>query len=208
MFSPTLNTALIAGLELTVNKALTLDPATTKALARLTDHVYLFRCTKPALDLYLIPQKNSVRLCSVYPHQADTSITGTAEDFLQLVTTDNPTNILVNSSIELHGDSDALIALQKIANNLDLDWESVFTDAFGDVVGHQLANTVRSANSFFQQTAKNIRNQVKDYIEHESELLPSNGEAQALYDDIDHLTLRIDRLEAKMNQLDSGRKLS
>jgi len=207
MFSPTLNTALIAGLEIAVNKALTLDPASVNALTALQGHVFLFSCLKPKLTIYLIAQDNGMRLCGIYPHQADTSITGTAEDFLQLVTTDNPTNALINGSIELHGDSDALIALQKIANHIDLDWESLFTDKLGDVAGHQLANGIRAASTFFKQSADNVRDQIKDYIQYESDILPASHEAQQLYNDVDKLSLRLDRLEARIKQLSNRSSL-
>lgn len=201
IISPTLHTAAIGGLELAINKALALDPATAGKLARLDGHVFQLECTSPSLSLYLIPGKNDVRLCGIYEGDADTALKGSASAFTTLATSPDPANTLINGELELHGNSQALIELQQIGKQLDLDWEAPLTQLFGDVVGHQLGRGLRRGFRFANQALKNLRRQFDDYLVEESDLMPPRWEAEQFFNDVDQLNLRTERIEARIQKL-------
>lgn len=201
MISQTLHTAVIAGLETAINGALRLDPATRLKLQQLNQHVFLLHCQAPELSLYLIPTIDEVRLCGYYDGDADTTLTGKINDFAELATSGDPANTLINGQLELHGDSQALITLQKILRQLDLDWEAPLADLFGDVAGHQLGRSLRQGFGFGLQTLRGIKRQVDDYIVEESELLPPRWQADQFFNEVDQLTMRSERLEAQLQKL-------
>lgn len=201
VISQTLHTAVIAGLETAINGALRLDPATRLKLQQLDQHVFLLHCQAPELSLYLIPTADEVRLCGYYDGDADTTLTGKVNDFAELAMSGDPANTLINGKLELHGDSQALITLQKILRQLDLDWEAPLADLFGDVVGHHLGSSLRRGFGFGLQTLRGLKRQVDDYIVEESELLPPRWQVDQFFNEVDQLAMRSERLEAQLHKL-------
>jgi ubiquinone biosynthesis protein UbiJ len=160
VISNTLHTAAIAALETVINAALKLDPSTLNKLAEQQNHVFLLHCSAPELSLYLIPGDGDIRLCGFYDGKADTALTGSFTEFTKLATAADPASALINGDLELHGDSQALINLQKILKQLDIDWEAPLANIFGDVMGHQLGRNIRQGVRFGLQALHGIKRQV------------------------------------------------
>lgn len=200
LIRPTLHTAGLTGLEALINQTLKLDPASRQRLARLAGHVFLLHCTAPNIAIYLIPGAEGVSLQGVYPAEADTRLSGTASEFTKLLAADDPASALINGNLQLHGDSQALIELQKIAGDLDIDWEAPLADLFGDVIGHQLGRGLRAGFQWGWQALRNVRRQFDDYLMEESELLAPRWQVENFCNDVDQLALRTERLEARLNK--------
>lgn len=201
IISNTLHTAAIAGIEAAINKALQLDPSTRNRLNALQDHVFLLHCTAPELSLYVIPGSNEVRLCGIYHDEADTSLTGSAQEFAKLATANDPASALINGDLELHGDSQALIALQKILKQLDVDWEAPIAEVFGDVVGHQMGRGLRQGMRFGLQALRGFKRQVDDFLVEESDLIPPRWKTDLFFNEVDQLAIRTERLQAQLEKL-------
>lgn len=198
MISNTLHTAALSGLEIAANKALQLDPATQTKLTELNDHVFLLHCSQPEFSIYLIPSHSEIRLCGIFTGNADTTLTGSASEFAKLATAADPASALINGELELHGDSQALISLQKIIKQLDLDWEAPLTDTLGDVVGHSISQGLRHSFSFGKQALQGLKRQVDEFIVEESELVPPRWQVDNFFNDVDQLTMRTERLQARL----------
>ena len=201
LISNTLHTAGVGALEVAINAALKLDPATLNKLAGLENHVFLLHCNSPELSLYLIPGNGDIRLCGFYEGAADTSLTGSLNEFIKLATAADPASALINGELELQGDSQALIDLQKILQQLDIDWEAPLANIFGDVIGHQLGRNIRQSFRFGLQALQGIKRQVDEYIVEESDLVPPRWQAEHFLKDIDQLTIDTDRLGAQIEKL-------
>ena len=77
---PTLHTAALAALEAAANRALALSPTGSATMAPLEDCVFAFHCTAPALDCYLYPGADGVRLAGVHQGPVTSRLTGTAAE--------------------------------------------------------------------------------------------------------------------------------
>ena len=198
--NPTLHTAAIAALETLINKALLLDLSTKNRLGSLENHVFLLHCVDPELRLYVIPGNGDVRLCGFFEGEANTSLTGNFGEFLKLAKADDPANALINGNLELHGDSHALMTLQGIVKNLELDWELPLSKLFGDVVGHQLGRGLRHSFRFGSQAIKRIKRQLDDFLVEESGLIAPNWQIEKFFRDVEQLSLRTERVEAKLKK--------
>jgi ubiquinone biosynthesis protein UbiJ len=196
----TFHTAAIAALETLVNKALLLDLSTKNSLTSLENHVFLFHCNDPELSLYVIPGYNEIRLCGFFEGEANTSLTGSFGEFINLAKADDPANALINGNLELHGDSNALMTLQTIAKNLEIDWELPLSRLFGNVIGHQLGRGLRQSFRFGSQAIKGIKRQLDDFLVEESDLIAPNWQIEKFFRDIDQLALRTERVEAKLKK--------
>jgi ubiquinone biosynthesis protein UbiJ len=201
IISNTLHTAAIAGLETSINAALKLDPSTLAKLQTLKDHVFSLHCTAPKLSLFMIPGDNEIRLCGLFEGKADTTLTGSAKEFAKLATASDPAATLINGKLELHGDSQALLALQKILSELELDWEAPLADIFGDIVAHQIGKGLRQGLHFGRQAAQGFKRQLNDYLLEESDLLAPRWQAENFFNAVDQLSRRSDRLDAQLQKL-------
>lgn len=201
IISPTLHTAGLAAAESLINQLLRLDPAGLHQLAALDSHVFHLQCTDPALDVYVIPQLDGIRLCGIFDGPPDTTLSGSAAELFKLAAADDPANALINGKLNLQGNSQALIELQKILNGLDLDWEAPLASLFGDVLGHQIGRSLRGGQRFFRDALRSAKRQFDDYLHFESDLLPAHWQLEQFYQDVDQLHQRSERLQARITRL-------
>jgi ubiquinone biosynthesis protein UbiJ len=199
--SPTLKTAGLAALEQAVNRALALAPAGQAELSQLAGQVFALHCTAPALDVYLQPTGDGVRLMGHYDGETTTSLRGEASDFAELATADDPAATLINGGLEVGGDSAPLLRLQQIVSRLDVDWEAPLVDTFGDVAGHQLAQTLRGAAGWGRQAGASLTRQLSEFIHEEARLAPPRLELEDFYQDVGKLSERVERLQSRAERL-------
>lgn len=198
--SITVRTAALAALEAGVNRALSLDPASRKALDALNDSVFLIDCTEPETSVYLHIGEE-IRISSVYDGDTVTAIRGTANDFLELLLSDDPASTLINGGIALQGSSAPLLELQKVLRQLDVDWEAPIAELFGDVVAHHIGRRVRSLGRWGKEAAPRLQRQLQEYIFEEGRLSPGRDEYEDFLGGLSNLTNDIDRLEARIARL-------
>ena len=163
--------------------------------------MFALHCTAPAVDIYLQPQGNNVRLMGMYDGPITTSIRGEASNFASLATASDPAAALINGNLELHGDSAPLIELQRVLSQLDVDWEAPLVGALGDVAGHQLAEMLRNAFAWGKQASASFGRQLEEFIHEEARLSPPRLELEDFYRDVQALSLRIERLESRSARL-------
>jgi len=201
MPAPTLHTAALAALETAANGALALSPHGGEALASLEDCVFAFHCTAPALDCYLCPGADGVRLTGYHQGPVTTRLTGTASDFAELAQADDPAATLVNGGLTMEGDSAPLLELQRLLATLEIDWEAPLVEALGDVAGHQLAQLLRQAFAWGRQASGSLGRQLGEYLQEEARLSPPRLEVEDFYRDVRELGLRVNRLESRARRL-------
>jgi len=198
---PTLHTAALAALEKAANSALALSPRGAEGLAPLADCVFAFHCTAPALDCYLCPGVDGVRLTGYHEGPVTTRLTGTASDFAELAQASDPAATLVNGGLTMEGDSAPLLELQRLLATLEIDWEAPLVDTLGDVAGHQLAQLLRQAFAWGKQASASLSRQLGEYLQEEARLSPPRLEVEDFYRDVHELNLRVDRLESRTRRL-------
>jgi ubiquinone biosynthesis protein UbiJ len=120
---------------------------------------------------------------------------------LGLATADDPAATLINSNLEIIGNSAPLIALQQIITHMDIDWEAPLVNLLGDVAGHQLAQMLRSVFGWGQGAGKSLRRQLSEFILEEGRLSPPKAELEYFYSEVQSLSLRVDRLQSRLARL-------
>lgn len=201
VIDPALHTAAVATLERAVNQALELSSASREELDALADCVFALHCTAPPLDVYLQPGSGRIRLMGIYDGPVTTSVRGSASDFAELTTAEDPTAALINGALELSGDSAPLIELQKIISGLKIDWEAPLVNVLGDVAGHQLAQLLRGAYSWGRQASTGLGRQLEEFIHEEARLSPPRLELEDFYRDVQQLGLQVERLQSRTQRL-------
>lgn len=214
---PTLKGVGLAALETAINTALKLDAASLAKLSALAGDVFHLECTNPELDIYLLPQTDRVQLAAQWEGNVTAGLTGTREDYIELLKSKDPAATLINGNMRVIGDSKALLRLRDIAADLELDWEAPLTRAFGDIIGHQVARSLRFGSRLFIDAASSLQRQVSDYMQEENPWLTKRWQFEQFKQEITEIDSRTSKLtqraeklrqsfEAKKSSLSSSQK--
>ncbi len=196
---PTVTTASLAALEAMVNTALNYDPGSRLALEKLSGQVLAVESTAPAFEMYIAPGPGGLRLMGVCGEAITTRLRGPLPALLHLAVADTTT--LADSGVEVLGSTGLLTDLQRVARNLDLDWEEALTQLLGDVLGHQVAEHLRLRFHWLGGRLSSAQRLLSEYLTEELAALPARQELEAFSSRVDELRLGTDRLAARLDQL-------
>ncbi len=207
---PAVVTGVLAAIESALAQALELAPASRRDLEELAGTVLAIDCTAPAVEVFItVGESGQLKLSSYSEAKAVTRVRGSLEDFAALAAAEDPAATLINSNLEIVGNTAPLLALQQLVTKMDLDWEAPLVDALGDVAGHQLAQMLRGLFSWGQAAHTSLRRQLSEFILEEGRLSPPAAELERFYRDVEKLGLRVDRLQSRLQRLarkiDAGR---
>jgi ubiquinone biosynthesis protein UbiJ len=195
----TLKAGLLMALESAVNNSLAYDPATQQGLLTLDGKVLHIASTIPAQSVYVLFVGSHVELWSLFEGVADTTLSGTASAFLSLWRARSKTTALSDSGVILAGDTMLLQELQKISATIDIDWEALVAEHTGDVIAHQLGRVARGASYWLRGARQEAERLMSEFLQFESNTVPSRHEVQGFCREVDDLQLRMDRLQARID---------
>ncbi|HOY23913.1 MAG TPA: hypothetical protein PK002_12220 [Cellvibrio sp.] len=196
---PMLSTAALASAEKVVNTALAYDPASSIALAELSPQVLAVHISAPDFKIFVVPCVDGIELHGHYEGEITTQLEGTLPALLSLMKSDRLN--LKDSGVQLFGSTSFLAELQKILKNLDIDWEEMLSQVFGDIIGHQGAEHIRSKMSWTKDRVSNIQRLTSEFLTEELRVLPSKPELAFFNAQVDELKLGADRVTARIEQV-------
>lgn len=180
-----------------VNRLLTLDPHSQQQLAQLQGHWIAIK--NPVTDLYIQFTATGIHLA----HQCDTAVAATIEgslvDLLRFAQADEP---MIGQGVQLSGDVALLQRLQRIAQQLDLDWDGWLARWLGDVPTHYLSQGAKASQQWLTQFEQRMAQNLNEYLHEEQRLLPSAIELENFYHKIDELRDDSERLLQRMSLLE------
>jgi len=207
MPGPTLMSAVTAVLERGLNRALSLDPAGRQALMEALTGPVQFTVEAPLnLTLALVPATSRVQVVSQPPQSPALELVGRPLAFAALATGDD--QVFSQNRIRVVGDMALAHQFQRAIDQLDPDWEAAIAEYLGDVPAHFVGQRLRGAAKWSQQAFRSLNANVEEYIHEESRSLPGRRELEATFEDIDQLSLRAERLDARIRQLEPGNESS
>ena len=105
----------------------------------------------------------------------------------------------------MSGDAELARRLQTLANRFDPDWQQPFVAVFGDIIGVQIANAVRSALRQMRDLGGSLAQNTAEFVTEESRDVVPRAELNAFHDDVDALRDDVERLQAKVDRLRGGK---
>lgn len=196
---PMLSTAALASAEKIINAALAYDPASRIALEQLAPQVLAIHITSPDVKIYLVPTPDGVNLRGHYEGDVTTQLQGTLPALISLIKSDRLN--FKDSGVQLFGSTSFLADLQKILQNLEIDWEEMLSQIFGDIIGHQSAELIRGKMSWAKDRANNIQRLTSEFLTEELRVLPNQPELAFFNAQVDELKLGADRVAARIDQI-------
>ncbi|MDO6441302.1 SCP2 domain-containing protein [Marinobacter sp. 2_MG-2023] len=199
---PTLLAAITAIIERALNQALELDPAGQKALLAALEGPVQFRMTDPLLLTFSLHRTgNQVQVRSQPVDQPALEISGKPLAFAALATGDN--RVFTEKRLDVVGDTNLAHQFQRALDQLNPDWEAAMARHIGDMPAHFIGKRIRNSVSWSRQAFTTLNANIEEYVHEESRALPGRRELEATFEDIDSLSLRTERLEARVNQIES-----
>ena len=195
-------------LETALNHALTLDPDTQAALLPLEGRRIQLRIDAPALAMDIIVGGGQLQVGPASEVlDADLAVRSTLGGLLSQLPFFRRDDAAPVGKLHVSGDADLARRLQTLATRFDPDWSLPFTRVFGDVIGVQVANTVRAGLQQARIVAGNVAESAAEYVTEESRDVVGRAELNAFHDDVDavrddveRLAVRVGRLAARVEQ--------
>lgn len=188
-------------LEDLLNNYLHMDPASEKRLEELAGK-NLKLSIKPITVFFAFKKQKIQLLEDIDNQKIDATLEGYPLAFLQLhFSKKDQIPSLFKQDLTVSGDLDFGQEVRDLFSNLDIDWEEQLSKLTGDIVAHQFANIIKSSITNVEQVSSSLQQSFTEYLQEEIKVLPCKEELEDFFDDIDRLRLRVDRLQAKLDQL-------
>lgn len=188
-------------LEIALNRLLALDPDTQADLAKLEGRRISLALEAPALALEISVRQGKLEVGPVQSEEADLGIRASLSGALSQLPFLRPANAAPVGKVRINGDAELARTLQQLAKGFDPDWKRPFVDAFGTIIGPQVARGLREAFQASATLAKKFAHDATDFVTEESRDVLGKAELAAFHDDVDTLRDDAERLIARVEKL-------
>lgn len=198
--------ALILPVEAAINHVLKSDPASLAKLAEFngkTLAVSIAGTLTGTLRGTLRVLSDGISISLVNDTEPDVLLTGTSKDFLNLAKAENKASELINSDIQFNGDVDLALAITRILQGLDIDFEAMIAPLTGGLVAHQIGSAFRGLLKWGKSTGKTYASMGQDYLLDEAKLVAPKPLIDTFGKEVDNLKLATDRLTARLQRIES-----
>jgi len=188
---------LAAAVEQAIRQAIELDDNAPKRLASLEDKLIRLELKGLGIDLYFRGREASLGVSAEDDSSADTTISGTPVALLVMTV---PDWRAPSSGVRIEGDAGTAQAFEKLLKQIDPDWEAMFVERFGPVVGHQLWRMLTDARAGARHVSRTAADQTAHFLREESGLLVTREEVDEFVHEVDELREAADRLQAQLGR--------
>lgn len=200
MISPSIDSALCASIEGSLNAVLKHDPALLIALTKF-DGKRIRIQSDDWLILVVTVSPHGIQLSLQDDSECDTTIFGSISELLAVATASDKADALMNGDIDISGSSALVLDLAKIMQQMDIDWEALISPLTGGIVAHQIGKGFRSLIKWGQDSGQTLATSSKEYLEDEIQLLVPKPLAEHFTSQVSDLRLATDRAEARLQQI-------
>lgn len=200
MISPSIDSALCASLESSLNALLQHDPALLQALGKF-DRKRIRIQSSDWFIMVVTIQPEGFHFSLQDEDECDTTIFGSISELLSVALTSDKADALMNGDIDISGSSALVLDLAKIIQQMDIDWEALLSPVTGGLVAHQIGKGFRSLIKWGKDSGQTLASSSKEYLEDEIHLLVPKPLAEHFSEQVADLRLATDRAEARLEHL-------
>ena len=193
-------------LEGLLNRAVALDPDTQARIAALDGRAVTLDLAGaasamrgPALRIEV--KGDRLQVGPAFEGASALHVAATPGSLLALALARARDGELPPGKLEIAGDAELARRLEQIATRFAPDLDEAFARAFGDVIGFQLARSLRRALAWSQRSARSFARDAAEFLTEEGRDLVARAELDTFLDEVDVLRDRGDRLAARVARL-------
>lgn len=174
---------------------------------RLDGTTIAVRVRNTALAMYYRVDDEVISLASESAAEPDVVISGSLLTLARMLLpggTSFGEAALRDGSLDLSGDAEIAEAFRRLLDYAKPDIEEELSAFVGDAASHQLGELARGIGRWSEGARATIHENIREYLQEESRSLPSRYEVERFTRKVDALRDDVERLEARLNRLDSG----
>lgn len=190
---------LLSQLETLAQKVIEYSPATRLRLQALSGRIAHVALTVPRLDVFVEFVDDSVRLTQYCELPVTVKIEGSAPALLRQLL--QPGQFRAGGGVSVEGDITLAQTLSQLARQLDFDWEELLAEHVGDVVAHQIGQTLRWGAGFLGAFARKALHDGRRFLVSEQPMLVERPDFERFGNAVHALRQDYDRLEARVARL-------
>lgn len=196
----TTTSTLAATLESALDLYLKRDSSALKRSSKMAGKCVAIALSGTGITLYFLPDGDGVQVLGEYEGDIDTLLTGSPLGFARLGL-DSREDALFQGAVQIEGDTGIGQQFQDIFVGGDWDWEEQLSHFTGDIIAHQAGNLVRHTQRFLKDSGNTFADNSSEYLQEETQLLPTRVEISYFLEDVDKLRADTDRLSARVDRL-------
>lgn len=192
----------LKALQLAINQAMSMDEQMPIKLRALSGKVLEMIIAPLDVRFFIQFKDEKMLLLDRYEGHADTIIHSNPIGLIRLsLLPASKARSLFNDKVRISGDIELGQQVKKLFDEMDIDWEGHLAHFTGDVVAHQIGSFVRKGMDFKKHFSESMSQNVTEYLQEELRVFPTRNELDDFFNDIDELSLSVERLQAHINQL-------
>jgi ubiquinone biosynthesis protein UbiJ len=168
---------------------------------KLDDTVVAVRVRNTALAVWFIIQDGVLELTTDHDGEPDVLISGSLLTLARM-SGDAGLEALRDGSLELTGDAHKAERFQRLLAFAKPDVEEEFSSVVGDAAAHRLGQLARGLGEWGRDARSTMGANIREYLQEESRDVPSRYEMEGFAADVGTLRDDVDRLEARIRQLE------
>ncbi|CCK77482.1 MAG: SCP2 sterol-binding domain-containing protein [Oleispira antarctica] len=200
MISPSIDSALCASIERSLNAVLKHDPALLVALTKFEGKRIRIQ-SDDWLILVITICSHGLQLSLQDDSECDTTIFGSISELLAVAVANDKADALMNGDVDISGSSALVLDLAKIMQQMDIDWEALISPMTGGIIAHQIGKGFRSLLKWSKDSGQTFTTSSKEYLEDEVQLLVPKPLADHFASEVGELRLATDRAEARLEHV-------
>ncbi len=193
--------AALAALEAVLNRYIALDPEGAARLARLQGRLICIELEGFGARIYVLPGASDLQLFGAYEGEPDCLMRGSPLALARMGLAERKEDGLFAGEVQVEGDTGLAQEFGAFLSGLSVDWEEQFSRLVGDPVAHGVGEGLRSAGRWGRASADTLTQDLKEYLQEEARILPTQYEVQTFLDRVDTVRDDVERLAARIERL-------
>lgn len=184
-----------------INRQIRAKTPARELCEELEGRVIALRVTDTALAAYLVAEDGTILISGEHASDPDVVMSGS---LLTLARLAGPAgeDLLRDGEVDISGDALVAQSFRKLLRYGQPDLEEELSGVIGDVAAHSVGEFVRDVGDWARSARDTMRQNVSEYLEEESRVVPGSHEVDEFRDNVERLRDDAERLEARIGKLE------
>lgn len=193
---------LCAGLEVALNRYLALEAEVLDECAALSGRSIALRALGLGWTFFIEFHGGGVRVLQTFDAEPDVTVSGQPVTLLRLAWKTAGGEDGIPQGIDVAGDTELLAHFNRLLARVGFDPEELLAKFFGGSAAHRINQGLQKVFGWGRRTADTLTLDTAEYLREETRDLARGSDAAEWMDNVDLLRERVDRFEARIEQLE------
>jgi len=190
-------------LELASNKTLEHDQNTQARLDKLRGKTMTLQIRPINQSISVTPHKEGLEFSNTSPEKVDVTLSATIGAMIKISRDGMENAELEPGELEISGDPIVGQRFAQVISELDIDWQGLLSERLGESPASAITFAAGQAKIIAEDSRDKLKGFFKELITNDLGLMADRSGVEQFLDDVDTLRADTDRLQARLNHLQS-----